>query len=444
MPKELAQFKRIWEHLNGNTLDDLTDANGSVCSEDTLEKYLTPENGVNWQRDHVTIKVIFGEDDSRVIKAQKLLDSWLGIIQAVPKWCLRLVKTPRLRPNSLIPTQGGPFQLLPTHVLTTPRNEWFLIYPHGCYPAHRDWRGRISISGPSVASMPEDAEHAAAWGNGYIHSKRNSFPVAAEFSLEGDDTPLDKLTVKKLTYLISRKGRKPPNCIKNWTETLTPLPRGVAPLDWKAIASLFNNGFLSSKDYHLHYRHIIHRGIVTRHTWPADHGPLCRLCRGADERTFHMGKCPIILKIFDNLKRLDPTIQINNSAEVLFAFPKAGMGTRCLATILWKFILQHFYGITGATAPTNTALIWAKGLRRFAELALRHEAATQKLIRDNLDKDKPAPKASKFNNIIAPLATINSDTRLRWSDEVYEELSRQELKQYISYGRYGYQGSAPA
>ena len=62
-----------------------------------------------------------------------------------------------------------------------------------------------------------------------------------------------------------------------------------------------------------------------------------------------MGKCPIIIEIFDNLKRLDPTIEVNNPAEVLFAFPKSGMGTRNLATILWKFIhpttfLWHYRG----------------------------------------------------------------------------------------------------
>jgi hypothetical protein len=96
------------------------------------------------------------------------------------------------------------------------------------------------------------------------------------------------------------------------------------------------------------------------------------------------------------------------------------MGTRSLATILWKFIIiQHFYGMTGPTAPTNTALIWAKGLRRFAELALRHEAATKKLVREILDKDRPAPKSSKFNQLTAPLAILNSNFQLRWSDEVY-------------------------
>src|SRR6056297_613294 len=95
------------------------------------------------------------------------------------------------------------------------------------------------------------------------------------------------------------------------------------------------------------------------------------------------------------------------------------------------------YNIEGPTAPTNTALIWVKGLRRFADLALRHEAATVKLTRENLDKDRPTPKASKFNKIIAPLARINGDLKLRWSENVYEELYRQELDRYIKHGRYG-------
>src|SRR6056297_3495306 len=250
-------------------------------------------------------KITLCDNESRVVDARSLLESWQLITKAIPDWCLKIIRKPRLRPNSILPTQGGAFQLLPTHVLTTPEDEWFLVFPHGCYPAERDWRGRLSISGPPVASLPEEAEHAAKWGNGYIQAKRNSFPVADEFTLEGDDTPLDKLSVKRLTYLISKRERKPPSCIKKWTEKLTPLPRGTPPLDWKAISSLFTNAFLSSKDYHLLYRHIIHRGLVTRHTFPADHGPLCRLCRGAEERTFHMGCCPIIIETFLNLQRID-------------------------------------------------------------------------------------------------------------------------------------------
>jgi hypothetical protein len=85
-----------------------------------------------------------------------------------------------------------------------------------------------------------------------------------------------------------------------------------------------------------------------------------------------MGSCPVIKEIFLNLPRLD-RIDINNPTEVLIAFPSAKMGTRCLAAIIWKVIIQHFYSIQTATAPTNTALIWMKTLRRYADLCLRHE-----------------------------------------------------------------------
>ena len=229
MPRELSQFKRLWEHLCANTLDDLFDDRGRTFDYKTLESYLTEDNGVAWQRDQTTIKITLCDNESRVVDARSLLESWQLITKAIPDWCLKIIRKPRLRPNSILPTQGGAFQLLPTHVLTTPEDRWFLIFPHGCYPAVRDWRGRLSISGPPVASLPEDAEHAAKWGNGYIQAKRNSFPVAAEFTLEGDDTPLDKLSVKRLTYLISKRERKPPSCIKNGPKSSPLSQEGLPP-----------------------------------------------------------------------------------------------------------------------------------------------------------------------------------------------------------------------
>jgi hypothetical protein len=205
MPQRLSEFKRLWEHLCANTLDNLVNDHGTIFNRDSLAEYLTPKNNVAWQRDHTTIKVTFGVDDSRVIDSNRLLDSWALITGAIPNWCLSIITKPRFRPRSLFPLNGQ-FHILPSHVLTTPRDEWYLIFPHGCFPALRDWRRRVSINGPPTNTLPRNAEPAAAWGNGYIQAKRNSFPVAAEFSLEGDDTPLDKLTVKKLTYSISARG----------------------------------------------------------------------------------------------------------------------------------------------------------------------------------------------------------------------------------------------
>jgi hypothetical protein len=149
-----------------------------------------------------------------------------------------------------------------------------------------------------------------------------------------------------------------------------------------------------------------------------------------------LGSCPVIKEIFSNLLRLD-RININNPTEVLFAFPSAKMGTRCLAAIIWKFIIQHFYSIQTNTAPTNTALIWMKSLRRYADLCLRHEARIRLLISHLLDGGKTPPAARKFNTILAPLAQLNKAFQLRWSDSLYEELSGQELDKFIKYGRYG-------
>lgn len=46
MPTGLTPFKRIWEHLGTNTLDDLADAEGSIYDSSTLVNYLTEDNGV--------------------------------------------------------------------------------------------------------------------------------------------------------------------------------------------------------------------------------------------------------------------------------------------------------------------------------------------------------------------------------------------------------------
>eukprot|EP00962_Isochrysis_galbana_P021698 scaffold6412_cov153-Isochrysis_galbana.AAC.4 len=116
--------------------------------------------------------------------------------------------------------------------------------------------------------------------------------------------------------------------------------------------------------------------------------------RGAVERTHHFGECPVILGIFSNLNRIVP-IPIQDPIAVLFAFPESGKGVRHIAIIIWKLIIQHFYSIQGATAPTNSALIWAKALRRFAVLSLRYEESISRMAREKQDRDKPFHRADK-------------------------------------------------
>jgi hypothetical protein len=216
------------------------DASGIIFSISTLENYLE-ENGVKWHRDQVytTIHYKDKEKTKRVIKTDELLSSWAEIIKAIPSWCLDLIKKPRFSPDDLTyPSTQRSKIPTPSQVLVIPRGEWFIVFPRGYCPATRDWRGRAAATAGSEHTVPpEDAEIAAKWGNGYHHAKRTSFPVASEFSSEGDDTPLDRITIQKLTYIISKKARSPPTCMKKWPEALANVQGGYTP-DWPTIASL--------------------------------------------------------------------------------------------------------------------------------------------------------------------------------------------------------------
>eukprot|EP00962_Isochrysis_galbana_P024126 scaffold7374_cov112-Isochrysis_galbana.AAC.20 len=94
MPHSLSPYKEIWEHLNTNTLDNLVDRQGTIFDADSLENYLTEDNGVKWGRDHETITITLGDNHTRSLKAKDLLHSWGDIIGAIPKWCLDLVQNP--------------------------------------------------------------------------------------------------------------------------------------------------------------------------------------------------------------------------------------------------------------------------------------------------------------------------------------------------------------
>eukprot|EP00962_Isochrysis_galbana_P029391 scaffold9394_cov124-Isochrysis_galbana.AAC.2 len=214
MPHSLKPYKEIWEHLNTNTLDNLVDRQGTIFDADSLEDYLTEDNGVKWGRDHETITITLGDNHTRSLKAKDLLHSWGDIIDAIPKWCLDLIQNPSVRTDEFCLPPGGRHASGHLNAFITPNNKWFIALARGFFPAERDGRGRLSITESSV-NPPEEAEIAARWGNYYIESKRCSFPVAAEFSFEGGDTPLDQFSVKKLTYIISRRKRAPPTCTTN-------------------------------------------------------------------------------------------------------------------------------------------------------------------------------------------------------------------------------------
>jgi hypothetical protein len=67
-----------------------------------------------------------------VVIVEPWLKSWGAIISNIPDWCMQLIRQPRFRPDQItFPQPRRPrSHPEPTHVLVTPRTEWFIVYSH--------------------------------------------------------------------------------------------------------------------------------------------------------------------------------------------------------------------------------------------------------------------------------------------------------------------------
>jgi hypothetical protein len=75
-------------------MDNISDSKGTIFGRDTPYEYLTEDNGVTWHQDQDTITVAYANEDTRNVNAEALPKSWGAIIQAIPDWCLDLIKKP--------------------------------------------------------------------------------------------------------------------------------------------------------------------------------------------------------------------------------------------------------------------------------------------------------------------------------------------------------------
>lgn len=79
------------------------------------------------------------------------------------------------------------------------------------------------------------------------------------YSLQNSRIPLDQLTVRHLTRILSTPKRKFPTAREAWRTSLL-----INDHQWDEVAARCNTTFLTPKDLHTHFKHITHRALVTR------------------------------------------------------------------------------------------------------------------------------------------------------------------------------------
>ena len=158
-----------------------------------------------------------------------------------------------------------------------------------------------------------------------------------------------------------------------------------------------------------------------------------------------MGECNVIRKLFmriNSLKALEdpfifpltPAARKHQAIRILFATPAEGAPQAIVnfMIILWKNILISFYKVDLENQPFDPNLVWRCTLKRFADLALAlaHDARTKQLLAIN--RGEPPPSLNSHQARLSPLATLDEEAELLFSDELHNHLIECDLTQYTA------------
>jgi len=103
------------------------------------------------------------------------------------------------------------------------------------------------------------------------------------YSLQDSRIPLDQLTVRHLTRILSARKRKHPPAKAAWQARLN-----VKDHVWEDAASRCTTTFLTPRDVHTHFKHIIHRALTTREredSPPNTNTAPYAACAGSEKKT---------------------------------------------------------------------------------------------------------------------------------------------------------------
>jgi hypothetical protein len=100
----------------------------------------------------------------------------------------------------------------------------------------------------------------AMWAGKYKEvSTLQDFPNPSDHTCKGTTKRLDQIQVRDFTLLHADRPDKLAPAAIQWSIRIA-----LDAKEWDIISSRYNSTFLSPTDFHLHYRHIIHRGLAIK------------------------------------------------------------------------------------------------------------------------------------------------------------------------------------
>ena len=167
----------------------------------------------------------------------------------------------------------------------------------------------------------------------------SSFPSPKEWHFCHSAKDLDKVDVKHLTRLFSLQTQKPPTCIAKWEAK-------YGPMKWGPLRKAYSNAFLTPKDYHLHFSHILHRRFYSR-VKAREKDTRCRMCTYFTESVEHLENCSKLapLKLWLRATTEEYSWSDNEQKQCfmlgLHPYEKHGDGSVSLWLLLWSALIRN-------------------------------------------------------------------------------------------------------
>ena len=225
------------------------------------------------------------------------------------------------------------------------------------------------------------------WGRGITGPAATAFPIPREWTFEGLDKPLDRVTTRDLTRVFTELERKDPTCIETWnTERALHSPgemnsEGPFPVKVNTMVNfqklahrIYSTAVLPPPVINLHFKFITHRKLPL--TWQLEeHQHLgCRLGCGCKKESYlHLAEC-IELNFFRvRIAHLTEEPRFRNCDTFLLgdvAIGEIEKGATSLWMVWWHTTILALIGRTADNEEIKWDPLWKGTIQKFANFAI--------------------------------------------------------------------------
>ena len=305
--------------------------------------------------------------------------------------------------------------------------------PKGVHMAQLSVKGKPHYSRCPLAFRRDvdwsDLREVVKWKGTIVGIAESVFPHPEEWRLGRIDKELDRVDVRDLTRAISEPALVQPSCLQAWAGRIGELPRD--------IGERYNNSFLTPKDWHSHFKNILHRAM-----WVKGHDPApisgCRVCKLVRENIQHFVSCEKISVIFTQWKKLQEENVIAAHLELktlgdrerfyLFALTPNGariaQGWLNLHLILWKYLIFQLVQVETEDARFSPSAVWQAAWSRFEKRAKAKSEAAYSAILLADSRGVPPPDMTKRAKAMEPIATFDPLGRLVWNADIKQAIDK--------------------